>query len=308
MKFGGEYEHGDIAGLLRERCQRHSSSTIKTRRTWRRAVRASISRRGTLPGSRFRRATRRRSATFLRSRRPTTSTRLLPGRLDRRTAPDAQPRGPLRPRGSARSRNDLTGLDDQTPHENDINNFQPRVGFAWDVTGTARTRRSRRRRPLLRPGLPERHVQPDPVQQRRAGGDDHLNNPTDDPAFANDPLGGRTFEDFKRLAGAINVARIADDASSRTCGPGRSALPTRSRGPGRQRRLCRPALGLDAAVDRLESVLLPPGRQRPAGRDRHVFPNWAAPVRARAARIRASTSSRTTCPAAARAITGSRSR
>ena len=39
------------------------------------------------------------------------------------------------------------------------------------------------------------------------------NNPTGDPAFANDPLGGRTFEDFTRTAGATNVARIADDAT-----------------------------------------------------------------------------------------------
>ena len=37
-------------------------------------------------------------------------------------------------------------------------------------------------------------------------------NTTNDPNFASDPLGGRTFEDFKNSQGAINVTKFADGA------------------------------------------------------------------------------------------------
>ena len=106
--------------------------------------------------------------------------------------------------------NDVTGLT-TTPHENDINNFQPRLGFAWDLTGTSRT--------VVRGGGGLYYDQVFlnvTFNQIRSNSGQQVTvttfNTANDPGFASDPLGGRTFEDFKQTPGAINVARVAVDA------------------------------------------------------------------------------------------------
>ena len=59
------------------------------------------------------------------------------------------------------------------PFDNDLDNIQPRVGFAWDVLGDRPDDPARRRRALRGPGVSQPDVQPDPHQQRRAArGDD----------------------------------------------------------------------------------------------------------------------------------------
>ena len=106
--------------------------------------------------------------------------------------------------------NDVTGLT-TTPHENDLNNFQPRVGFAWDLAGNGRT--------VIRGGGGLYYDQVFlnvTFNQIRSNSGQQVTvttfNTNRDPAFANDPLGGRTFEDFRSSAGALNVARLASDA------------------------------------------------------------------------------------------------
>ena len=106
--------------------------------------------------------------------------------------------------------NDVTGLT-TVPHENDLNNFQPRVGFAWDPAGNGRT--------VIRGGGGLYYDQVFlnvTFNQIRSNSGQQVTvttfNNTRDPNFMNDPLGGRTFEDFQNAPGAINVSRIAEDA------------------------------------------------------------------------------------------------
>lgn len=104
---------------------------------------------------------------------------------------------------------DATGLAVE-PHKNDVNNVQPRLGFAWDTLGHAKT--------IVRGGVGLYYDQVflnAVAQQRRTNDGKQLVvvtfNPANDPGFAQDPLGGRPFEDFTRGAGALNVTRLAAD-------------------------------------------------------------------------------------------------
>lgn len=95
------------------------------------------------------------------------------------------------------------------PRSNDSDNFQPRVGFAYDLTGGGTT--------ILRGGG---GIYYDQVflnvtfNQRRSNTGRQVSvttfNTNNDPNFARDPLGGRTFDDFIAGAGATNVARISE--------------------------------------------------------------------------------------------------
>ena len=99
-----------------------------------------------------------------------------------------------------------------TERENDINNFQPRVGFAWDLTGAGKT--------VVRGGgglYYDKVFLNVTFNQRRSNTGAQLAittfNTNNDPNFANDPLGGRTYRGLQAHAGATNVSRIADDAT-----------------------------------------------------------------------------------------------
>lgn len=103
---------------------------------------------------------------------------------------------------------DATGLAVER-HKNDTDNLQPRLGFVWDVKGTGKT--------LVRGGGGLYYDQfwlNVALGQRRTNSGRQLRvqriNPTRDPNFANDPLGGRTFDDFKRLGGADVVVIPAE--------------------------------------------------------------------------------------------------
>lgn len=96
------------------------------------------------------------------------------------------------------------------PRSNDSDNVQPRVGFAYDLTGQGKT--------IVRGGG---GVYYDQVflnvtfNQRRSNTGRQVSvttfNTTNDPAFATDPLGGRNFDDFIRTAGAANVQRVSQN-------------------------------------------------------------------------------------------------
>ena len=84
--------------------------------------------------------------------------------------------------------------------ENDKDNFQPRLGFAYDVKGDAQT--------VIRGGAGKYHSQAFLniglfVQNSNRSTFFFANvfNPTGDPAFNDDPLTGRGFEDFSNLIG-----------------------------------------------------------------------------------------------------------
>lgn len=105
---------------------------------------------------------------------------------------------------------DQTGLSVK-PRDNDINNFQPRVGFAWDLFGSGRT--------IVRGGG---GLYYDQVWLNLTFNQIRTNtgrqvvvttfNTANDPNFARNPLGGLGFDDFKRVEGAVNVTRFAEDA------------------------------------------------------------------------------------------------
>lgn len=105
---------------------------------------------------------------------------------------------------------DVTGLTTK-PHKNDVDNIQPRFGFAWDLGGNAKT--------VVRGGgglyydqaflnLLLNHIRSNSGRQVLVT----VFNPSNDPNFTRDPLGGRTFEDFRGTGGATNVQRIAEGA------------------------------------------------------------------------------------------------
>jgi hypothetical protein len=105
---------------------------------------------------------------------------------------------------------DVTGLT-TSPRTNDVNNFQPRLGFAWDPVGDGRT--------VFRGGGGLYYDQVFlnvTFNQIRSNSGQQVTvttfNSTRDPNFVNDPLGGRTFDDFRNSPGTINVSRIAEDA------------------------------------------------------------------------------------------------
>lgn len=105
---------------------------------------------------------------------------------------------------------DQTGLAVQ-PRDNDLNNLQPRVGFAWDLFGTGRT--------IVRGGG---GLYYDQVWLNLTFNQIRTNtgrqvvvttfNTANDPSFASNPLGGLGFDDFKRTEGAVNVTKFAEDA------------------------------------------------------------------------------------------------
>jgi hypothetical protein len=105
---------------------------------------------------------------------------------------------------------DVTGLAVE-PRKNDALNFQPRVGFAWDVAGRGAT--------VIRGGgglyydqawlnLTFNHRRTNTGRQATVT----TFNTANDPNFVRDPLGGRTLEDFLQAQGAVNVTRFAPDA------------------------------------------------------------------------------------------------
>lgn len=103
----------------------------------------------------------------------------------------------------------------QPPFSNDVWNFQPRLGFAYDLLGDNRT--------TLRGGVGRFNSQTflnisffvertNRVRQLNIA----LRNPTRDPNFASDPLGGLTFEDFRARIGdprfPLDIAIMNPDA------------------------------------------------------------------------------------------------
>jgi TonB dependent receptor len=107
--------------------------------------------------------------------------------------------------------NDQTGLITK-PHATPKANFQPRLGFAWDVSGSGTT--------IVRGGAGLYYDQVYlnvTFDQRRTNTGQQITvttfNPNHDPSFASNPLGGKSFEDFKKTAGAANVSVIAPDAT-----------------------------------------------------------------------------------------------
>jgi hypothetical protein len=99
--------------------------------------------------------------------------------------------------------NDLDNTLLQEPYENDLDNFQPRFGFAYDLLGDKRT--------IVRGGAGRFVTQTflnvtffvertNRVRQLNVT----LRNPANDPNFGLDPLDGRTFEDFTNLIGNPN--------------------------------------------------------------------------------------------------------
>jgi hypothetical protein len=105
---------------------------------------------------------------------------------------------------------DDVGLSTQ-PFANDTNNLQPRVGFAWDVKGNGNT--------IVRGGG---GLYVDQVYLNLTFNQTRTNsgrllaittfNTNNDPRFAIDPLGGKTFADFKGTLGAINVTKFSPDS------------------------------------------------------------------------------------------------
>lgn len=106
--------------------------------------------------------------------------------------------------------NDQLGLAVE-PGKNDVNNIQPRLGFAYDVTGTGRT--------VIRGGAGTYYDQVylnltynQLLQNSGRNVSITVFNTANDPGFARDPLNGRGFEQLKDAGGARNVARIAKGA------------------------------------------------------------------------------------------------
>jgi hypothetical protein len=105
--------------------------------------------------------------------------------------------------------NTQSGLAVQ-PHGNDVTDFAPRIGFAWDVAGTGKT--------IIRGGggryYDQVYLNLTFNQTRTQTGQQvivTIFNPTNDPKFALDPLGGQTFADFQgKIAG--NLTRFSQDA------------------------------------------------------------------------------------------------
>jgi hypothetical protein len=102
--------------------------------------------------------------------------------------------------------NDQTGLT-VAPAENDTDNIQPRLGFAWDIKGTGRT--------VVRGGGGKYYDQVylnltynQLLQNSGQNVNVTLFNTNNDPTFATDPLRGQGFEELKSMGGLRNVARI----------------------------------------------------------------------------------------------------
>jgi hypothetical protein len=103
----------------------------------------------------------------------------------------------------------------QPPFDHDLNNFQPRLGFAYDLLGDNST--------TLRGGAGKFNSQTflnisffvertNRVRQLNVA----VANPTMNPNFARDPLGGMTFEDFQQRIGdpefPLDIAIMDPDA------------------------------------------------------------------------------------------------
>jgi hypothetical protein len=102
--------------------------------------------------------------------------------------------------------NDQSGLT-VAPAENDTDNVQPRLGFAWDVTGTGRT--------VVRGGGGKYYDQVylnltynQLLQNSGKNVNVTLFNTNNDPTFADDPLRGQGFDELQSLGGLRNVSRI----------------------------------------------------------------------------------------------------
>jgi outer membrane receptor protein involved in Fe transport len=97
------------------------------------------------------------------------------------------------------------------PSKNDVDNVQPRLGFAWDFLGNGRT--------VIRGGGGKYYDQVYlnlTYNQRLQNSGQNVNvttfNTTNNPNFINDPLGGRGFEELKNAGGLRNVSRIQSGA------------------------------------------------------------------------------------------------
>ena len=284
LKFGGEYEHGDVQGFFANAANGqffYNQEPAEPRDVLRGR---SISRRGTRRSSRFRRGSRRRSATF------------------RSTAPNniysayVQDDWTLGPRltlnlglrydlefGSLA--NDVTGLT-TSPHENDINNFQPRLGFAWDLNGHGRT--------VVRGGGGLYYDQVFlnvTFNQIRSNSGQQVTvttfNTTNDPGSPAIRWAARTFEDFKQTSRAPSTwLGVADGRAAAA----RVDLVDRHRPsdhdptwPSPPTMSARARIRCSRSIDSNLFCCLPDGNALPITTG--TFPELGGPVRARAARI-----------------------
>ncbi len=98
--------------------------------------------------------------------------------------------------------NNEENLTRQEQFGNDLNNFQPRLGFAYDIKGDAKT--------IIRGGAGQFYSQAFlniALFVQRSNRTQEINvtvtNDDLDPGFNQDPLGGRGFDDFSNLIGTV---------------------------------------------------------------------------------------------------------